>query len=25
VNTKLMWMNGVAVGNPNNGQLITTQ
>ncbi len=25
VTTKLMWMNGVAVGNPNNGQLITSQ
>jgi hypothetical protein len=25
VTTKLMWMNGVAVGNANNGQLIVTQ
>lgn len=25
VTTKLLWMYGVAVGNPNNGQLVTTQ
>jgi len=24
VTTKLLWMYGTAVGNPNNGQLITT-
>jgi hypothetical protein len=24
VTTKLLWMHGVAVGNPNNGQLIVT-